>query len=52
MANNPYLPFPAKIISVVKQTAIDWTFRLESGITPVPGQFMELSIPGVGEAPV
>lgn len=52
MTNNPYLPFPAKIISVTQQTAIDWTFRIESGIIPIPGQFMELSLPGIGEAPI
>lgn len=52
MKSNPYLPFSSKIIAIKQQTAIDWTFRLESSVTPVPGQFMEISIPGIGEAPI
>jgi len=52
MANNNYLPFRAKIIEKVKQTEIDWTYRLECRVSPVFGQFMEVSIPGVGECPI
>lgn len=52
MISNPYLPFKAEIISVVKQTAIDWTYRLACDIKPQWGQFMEVSLPGVGECPL
>ncbi len=52
MAENNYLPFRAKILEKLKQTEIDWTYRLECQIKPVFGQFMEVSIPGVGECPL
>jgi len=50
--NNPYLPRPLRILAVTSQTAIDWTFRLESDLVPEYGQFLELSLPGLGEAPI
>lgn len=49
---NPYLPRPCRILAVTPQTAIDWTFRLESDLSPSFGQFLEISLPGVGEAPI
>ena len=50
--NNPYLPKPYKIIDIHKETAIDWTFEVEYEGTLIGGQFMEISIPGIGEAPI
>ncbi len=50
--NNPYLPVKAKIINVKPQTEIDYTFRLETAIKVASGQFFEVSIPNVGEAPI
>ena len=52
MVKNNYLPFRAKILEKLKQTEIDWTYRLECQTKPVFGQFMEVSIPGVGECPI
>lgn len=52
MNSNPYLPQPAEIISITSQTEIDYTFRLASDIQPVNGQFVEVSIPKVGECPI
>lgn len=52
MPNNPYLPFKAKILSVVKQTDIDWTYRLACELKPQWGQFVEVSLPGIGECPI
>ena len=49
---NPYLPKPYKIIKIHKETAIDWTFIIEYSGTLIGGQFMEISIPGIGEAPI
>jgi NAD(P)H-flavin reductase len=60
MARNPYLPYPTRIEEViVENDAKDLkTFRLafrdpESAaeFSHIPGQFAELSLPGVGEAP-
>lgn len=52
MLQNPYETFPLTIISVTPQTDIDWTFRVASDLTPESGQFLQLSIPGIGEAPI
>ena len=56
--NNPYLPQKAEIMEVIQETTSDLdikTYRvklLDGGtISFMPGQFIELSIPGVGEAP-
>ncbi len=60
MARNPYLPYPALVEEViVENEARDIkTFRLafEDSMSAaefkhLPGQFAELSLPGVGEAP-
>jgi len=55
---NPYLPHKAEIISIVQETNSDLdvkTYRLKFAgdfvMDFLPGQFVELSIPGVGEAP-
>lgn len=52
MTVNPYLPQSAKIISVKPQTAVDYTFIMESEIKPTSGQFVEVSLPKVGECPI
>lgn len=49
---NPYEPKPYKILSIVQETAIDYTYKIAYEGTLVGGQFMEISIPGVGEAPI
>jgi NAD(P)H-flavin reductase len=56
--NNPYLPIKAQIMEVVQETTSDLdikTFKLklpeDSDLKFMPGQFLEVSIPGVGEAP-
>ena len=56
---NPYLPVKARIEQIVQETFSSdldiKTFRikLENGLTMdfLPGQFVEFSIPGVGECP-
>jgi len=55
---NPYLPRMAKILSITQETKSDLdikTYRLKFvdgyKMDFLPGQFVELSIPGVGEAP-
>lgn len=60
MARNPYLPYPARIEDIlVENDAKDLkTFRLAledpksaAAFEYMPGQFAELSLPGMGEAP-
>ena len=43
---------PCKIISINKESLHEYTFRVETDIVPEHGQFMELSIPKFGEAPI
>ena len=50
--NNPYLPKAYQIIDIRKETDIDYTFKIAFEGTLVGGQFMEISIPGIGEAPI
>jgi sulfite reductase subunit B len=51
--NNPYAPIKTKVLEVIKETPSIRTLRLKPQI-PVSfhtGQFIELTVPGVGEAP-
>lgn len=52
MLNNPVKPQAHKIIDVIKQTETEWTFRVENDIPIHHGQFMQLSLPRIGEAPI
>jgi NAD(P)H-flavin reductase len=58
---NPYLPYPVRLADVRVETEDKFirTFRLEfldpaqaGAFTYAPGQFAELSLAGVGEAPI
>lgn len=50
--NNCYLPVKSEIISIVKETTIDYTFRVKYDIPVSGGQFLQVSLPGAGEAPM
>lgn len=59
MAENPYRPWPARITSITDLTATEKLFefrlideRIREAFHQEPGQFVELSIFGVGEAPI
>ena len=49
---NIMLPEPHKILSVLKETKAEYTFRVEYHGETRHGQFFQLSIPKVGEAPI
>lgn len=49
---NPVLPKPSTILDVHKESEHEWTFRMATDAKPEHGQFMQLSIPKVGEAPI
>ena len=49
---NPVRPTGHKILEIIKETKTEWTFRLENSLPIQDGQFMQLSIPRVGEAPI
>ncbi len=50
---NPYRSIEAEVLEVTAETPSIKTFRLKpkEDLTFTPGEFMEMSIPGVGEAP-
>jgi NAD(P)H-flavin reductase len=50
---NPYKPIEAKIVKVIEETPLIKTFVLEpkERIPFKAGQFMHVTVPGVGEAP-
>ena len=49
---NPVMPEPCTILDVHKESEHEWTFRVASDACPAHGQFMQLSIPKIGEAPI
>ncbi|MEM4424817.1 MAG: FAD-binding oxidoreductase, partial [Candidatus Nezhaarchaeales archaeon] len=57
--SSMYLPKLAKIVEVIEMTAIEKLFKLQfvneedaKSFTFKPGQFVEVSVPGVGESPI
>ncbi|HUW65994.1 MAG TPA: anaerobic sulfite reductase subunit AsrB [Spirochaetia bacterium] len=50
--NNPYRPERYEIISIERETAYDYTFRVAARLPVASGQFVAVSLPGVGEAPI
>ena len=49
---NAYIPYPSKILDVIRHTGIEYTFRMEFSGDVKPGQFFEVSVPKYGEAPI
>ncbi len=47
-----YLPTPHKIESIKSYTSDVKLFRIKCSLNPAPGTFLELSVPGIGEAPL
>lgn len=50
--DNPYLPKAYKLLDIRQETEIDYTFRVETDIKPTFGQFVQVSLPRIGEAPI
>ena len=49
---NPIKPIPCEILDITKETDIEWTFTVKTDVVPNHGQFMQLSLPQIGEAPI
>ncbi|NPA75224.1 MAG: oxidoreductase [Euryarchaeota archaeon] len=49
---NPYIPNTAKITEIKDETPDTKTFTIETNMQFRPGQFVELSVFGYGEAPI
>lgn len=50
--NNPMKPTPCEILDIKKESLLEYTFKVKTDITCNHGQFLQLSIPKVGEAPI
>ncbi len=50
--NNVVRPIPCTILDVKHETEQEWTFKIAADFKPSHGQFLQLSIPKVGEAPI
>lgn len=49
--NNIMQPVACKILDIKKESLHEYTFKVETDIKPSHGQFLQLSIPKIGEAP-
>lgn len=52
LMENVYLPTPHELIFIKKVTEIEWLFRVKYDKDVEAGQFIQVSIPRVGEAPI
>ena len=52
MTDNPYRPVPAKITSLTPETDLEFTLTVEASADMTPGQFFQVSLPKIGEAPL
>lgn len=52
MSNNILTPKAYEIISITHETDLEYTFRVATDIVPEHGQFLQLSLPKIGEAPI
>lgn len=51
-AGNPFLPFATKILNIKAETDTEFTLRVQATCEITPGQFFQLSLPRIGEAPI
>ena len=49
---NPYLPFPVKILRIVHESDCEFTMTVDAAPKMTPGQFFQVSLPKIGEAPI
>lgn len=49
---NKYLPKPYKVLGVCRETPDNFTIKANMKIKHEPGQFVQVSVPGFGEAPI
>jgi anaerobic sulfite reductase subunit B len=49
---NLYVPKPVKIEKIVQETSDTRTFRLGQALKHEPGQFVQVSLYGIGESPI
>lgn len=52
MQNNILTPKACEILNITHETDLEYTFRIATDIVPEHGQFLQLSLPKIGEAPI
>lgn len=52
MSENLILPRPHKVLEIAKETDLEYTFRVEMFSRVDHGQFFQVSLPLIGEAPI
>ena len=52
MKENPYRPFPAEITCIRPESDCEFTITVAASAEMTPGQFFQVSLPRVGEAPI
>jgi len=52
ISKNPYLPKLYKVLDFYRETPDTFTITIDMQVKHDPGQFVQVSIPGVGEAPI
>ena len=50
--NNVVKPIPCEIVEIKHETDLEWTFKVAAPFEPTHGQFLQLSLPKIGEAPI
>lgn len=50
--SNPYLPKPYKVREYFRETPDTFTITIDMKVQHDPGQFVQVSVPGIGEAPI
>ncbi|GAB6098519.1 anaerobic sulfite reductase subunit AsrB [Halanaerocella petrolearia] len=52
ITENELQPKPCQILDITQETDIEYKFRVETDMSAQPGQFFQVSLPKVGEAPI
>ncbi|GAB6137746.1 anaerobic sulfite reductase subunit AsrB [Halanaerobaculum tunisiense] len=52
IAENELKPKPCPILDIEQETNMEYKFRVATDMTAQPGQFFQISLPKVGEAPI
>ena len=50
--DNPYLPKPYKVLAFFRESPVNFTLTVDFREKHAPGQFVQVSLPGFGEAPI
>ncbi len=52
LPENPYLPWPVRVLGAHREAPDNFTLTLDCRLAHEPGQFVQVSIFGTGEAPI